>query len=272
MIRAPIARRRGAAQRPAPAARPLLEPGRGAVLMSLLAVGALAGCGAPLTRNLPHTPSAVTVVTFGDSVPAGTSCDCTPFPDLYARRLGAGARSVNLAEPGLTAGDVADELDTGEGAEAVRGASVVLLMTGANDLADAFDEHSGDSGYAEAAAGVQRNVTTALTRVHELHGEGVRVLVLGYWNVVEDGDVAREDYGDGGVAESATATRYADDALRRAASAGGAEYLDTSTAFKGADGRADPTALLSADGDHPNADGQAAIAAAVYRALPEPPQ
>ncbi|GAB1691649.1 SGNH/GDSL hydrolase family protein [Krasilnikovia sp. M28-CT-15] len=234
--------------------------------VALLGVAVLGGCAAaaPMPTTAP-----LTVVTFGDSVAAGTDCDCTPFPDLYAGRIGA--HSINLAEAGSTAADVAAELDTDEGTEAVRGANVVLLMAGANDVADAFDANTGEQGYAQAADSVQREVTAALTRVRELRGPGVEVLVVGYWNVVEDGDVARVDYGDDGVAEAASATRYTDDALRRAAAAGGAAYLDTSAAFKGADGRANPTALLAEDGDHPNARGQAAIAAAVYEALPDPP-
>ncbi|WP_242625203.1 SGNH/GDSL hydrolase family protein [Krasilnikovia cinnamomea] len=237
-------------------------------ILALAGVAVLGGCAAAQAPAPP--PPAVTVVTFGDSVAAGTDCDCTPFPDLYARRLGA--RSLNLAQPGSTAEEVTAEMDTEEGTDAVRGASVVLLMAGANDLADAFEAGTGERGYAQAADVVQREITAAVARVRELRGPDCEVLVLGYWNVVEDGDVARTDYGANGVAEAASATRYADDALRRAAAAGGAAYLDTSAALRGPDGRANPTDLLAEDGDHPNARGQEAIAAAVYDVLPHPPQ
>ncbi|BFU44495.1 SGNH/GDSL hydrolase family protein [Krasilnikovia sp. MM14-A1004] len=237
-------------------------------VLALAGVAALSGCA--VAQAPAPVSAALTVVTFGDSVAAGTDCDCTPFPDLYAGRLGA--RSLNLAQPGSTAQDVSDEMDSEEGTDAVRGANVVLLMAGANDLADAFDAGTGAHGYARAADGVQREVTAAITRVRELRGPDCEVLVLGYWNVVEDGDVAKADYDDDRVADAASATRYADDALRRAAAAGGAAYLDTSAAFKGADGQANPTGLLAEDGDHPNARGQAAIAAAVYEVLPDPPQ
>jgi acyl-CoA thioesterase-1 len=197
------------------------------------------------------------VVTFGDSVPAGTACGCTPFPDLYASRIGA--TSDNLSEPGFTSQDVRQQLETAKAEAAVRAANVVLVMAGANDLAPAFD--TGDGSYAGPAAQVEQNVSAVVAAVHTLR-PAAAVLVFGYWNVVEDGDVGRADYGDDGVAEAATATRYCNDALRAAAA--GARYVDTTAAFKG-----DPTGLLAADGDHPNAAGHRAIASVAYAVLPK---
>jgi acyl-CoA thioesterase-1 len=94
--------------------------------------------------------------------------------------------------------------------------------------------------------------------------------VLGYWNVVEDGDVGRSDYGADGAAEAAIATDQANTALRQAAQAAVAVFLDTSDALNGDDGDGDPTDLLTSDGDHPNRRGHEAIAQAVYSALPDP--
>jgi acyl-CoA thioesterase-1 len=225
----------------------------------------VAGCAAPDPSSVPElSGSASRVVTFGDSVPAGTACSCTPFPDLYASRLGAA--SDNLAAPGSTSLDVRRQVTTAPASAAVRGADVVLLMAGANDLAAAFDAGGGGS-YAGPAADVQRNVTAAVESVRALR-PGAAVLIFGYWNVVEDGDVGRRDYGDDGVTEAAAATRYCDDALRRAATATGATYVDTTRVFKGDSGERDPTGLLTADGDHPNAAGHRAIAQAAYRVLP----
>jgi lysophospholipase L1-like esterase len=234
------------------------------VRAALAAVLLLAGCAAPQGFTPPPATVPV-VVTVGDSVPAGTACACTPFPDLYARLVGA--TSVNLASPGFTSVDVRGQLGTPQASAAVHTASVVLVMAGANDFAAAFD--SGGS-YPGPAGQVQRNVTAAVTAVHGLQPRA-SVLVLGYWNVVEDGDVGRKDYGDDGVAEALTATTACNDALRRAAAATGATYVDTTGAFKGDSGDEDPTGLLAADGDHPDAAGHAAIAEAAYAALPMPP-
>ena len=45
-----------------------------------------------------------------------------------------------------------------------------------------------------------------------------------------------------------------------------ATYVDLYAPFKGADGSADPTDVLAADGDHPNAAGHEIIAQALLRA------
>jgi lysophospholipase L1-like esterase len=221
----------------------------------------LAGCTAPGHSTPAPDGSAPAVVTFGDSVPAGTACGCTAFPDIYAGLLGA--TSQNLAESGFTSLDVRQQLATPQAAAAVRTASVVMVMAGANDLAEAFD--AGGGSYAAPAAQVQQNIAAVVAAVHGLR-PSASVLIFGYWNVVEDGDVGRTDYGGDGVAEAAAATKYCNDALRRAAT--GAIYVDTTTALKGDNGHADPTDLLAADGDHPNAAGHEAIAEAAYAALP----
>jgi acyl-CoA thioesterase I len=238
------------------------------VVLVLLAgcAGPGRGAGAVPSRSVPSpsvpSPSVPRVVTFGDSVPAGTACGCTPFPDLFAARLGG--TSDDLAEAGFTSLDVRNQLATPQARSAVRTATVVLVMAGANDIAAAFDAAGGGS-YAKPATRVQRNIAAVVAAVHTLRPTAA-VLIFGYWNVVEDGDVGRAHYGDDGVAEAATATRYCDDALRRAAA--GATYVDTTAAVRGGSGSGDPTGLLAADGDHPNAAGHAAIAAAAYAALP----
>jgi len=242
-------------------------PGRRGSALWLGLVLVLAGCAAPGPAAAPAPSRSVArepaprVVTFGDSVPAGTACGCTPFPDLYASTIGA--TSDNLAVSGYTSLDVRNQLDTSQARAAVRSATVVLVMAGANDLAAAFDTDGGS--YAEPAAQVQQNITAVVADVHALRPTAT-LLIFGYWNVVEDGDVGRADYGDGGVAEAAAATKYCNDALRKAAA--GAIYVDTTTAVKGDSGEDDPTGLLAGDGDHPNAAGHAAIAEAAYAALP----
>jgi acyl-CoA thioesterase-1 len=210
------------------------------------------------------------VVTLGDSVPAGTACDCTPFPDLYAHMLNPEARSVNLAQPGYTASDVQGQLTDAGVRTDLRTAAVVLVMIGANDLADAFDNSRDDASYQAVAATVRTDVAAIVTTVMQVHATPVTVLVLGYWNVVKDGAVGLAEYGADGLKSAERATRDCNQALRRAAQQSGARYVTTTPVFKGTDRQEDPTDLLAADGDHPNAAGHQAIADALYTTNPTP--
>lgn len=203
-------------------------------------------------------PGVPTVVTLGDSVPAGTNCDCDPFPDLFAQARHA--VSVNLAVSGATSSGVLDQLPTA--APALARADQVLLMTGANDVAVAFD--SGGS-FTSAADTVRVNVTATIQAIERIRP--VPVVVLGYWNVVRDGQVGAASYGPDGVRAAAAATAVANNALHAAADATGATYVPTGVVFHGPDGRQDPTSLLAADGDHPDAEGHARIALALRSAL-----
>ncbi|GAA4605400.1 lysophospholipase L1-like esterase [Actinoplanes octamycinicus] len=225
---------------------------------ALAVVLALTGCAGPI-RAERDSP---VVVTLGDSVPAGTNCSCTPFPDLYARMLSPRARSVNLAQSGFTTADVQEQLGRGGVRDSVRAASVVLVMAGANDMAAAFDE--GDD-FGTAAQRVGDAMASIVAAVRREHGSPVTVLVLGYWNVVKDGAVGLEAYGADGLRTAKQATSYDNDALRQAAEQAGATYLTTSPLFT-----ADPTALLADDGDHPNAAGHQAIARMLYGVDPHP--
>ncbi|UQU62397.1 SGNH/GDSL hydrolase family protein [Couchioplanes caeruleus] len=200
-------------------------------------VTACAGAG-------PVTPARI-VVALGDSVPAGTACGCDPFPVLYARAQRAAA--VNLAVPGATSADVLNGLPAARGP--LTRADEVLVMAGANDVAPVF---RGD--YATAAAGVRTAVAATIAGIQGIHP--VPVVVLGYWSIVPDGRAGATD-----TRAAAKATAAVNDALRAAAHDSGARYVDTEPAFHGSDGAMDPTPLLAPDGDHPDAQGHAAIAA-----------
>jgi acyl-CoA thioesterase I len=229
----------------------------------IVAVVCLTGLVTPMPFSSPVSP-VPTVVTLGDSVPAGTACGCEPFPRLYARMLSPEARSVNLAQPGYTAVDVQSQIAGGGEVRADLGAaSVVIVMAGANDMAQVF----GDGGaYPAAADRVRAAVTGIVTAVRRERRTPVKIFVVGYWNVVKDGAAGRAAYGSDGLRAAEVATGYGNEALRAAAVQTGAIYVPTEPAFKGADRSRDPTALLAGDGDHPDAAGHEAIAAAIRAA------
>ncbi|MCU7728641.1 SGNH/GDSL hydrolase family protein [Actinoplanes sp. KI2] len=240
--------------------RPLLLP---ALLMAvaLLMACDTASAADTVPSATPGTGTTPSVVTLGDSVAAGAVCGCDPFPALYAK--GQHAIDVNLAESGATASDMRDQLPGDLGA--VSQAAQVVIMIGANDVADTIDD---PTTYPAAAAGVQSDVTATIADIEKAHT--VPVIVLGYWNVVLDGQVGQQTYGPNGVKDAAQATSMINNALQAAASTNAdAEYISTEPAFHGADGTDDPTDLLASDGDHPNAAGQAAIAA-LLPPLPAP--
>jgi lysophospholipase L1-like esterase len=145
-------------------------------------------------------------------------------------------------------------------------------MTGANDMGPAFAAARrgacSSTCYDSAAHAVGTRVAAAVRRIRAVHGTPVTVVVLGYWNDFQDGAVGRRAYGAAGLALANRITLATDRELHSAAVATGAHYVSTWIPFKGLSGSIDPTPLLAADGDHPNARGHRVIARAVAVAVP----
>lgn len=221
------------------------------------------------------------VVALGDSVTAGSVCGCDAFPVVYARLLsrqqGRPVQVDNLGIGGLGSAGMLHQLGQAPTARAVAAADVVLVTIGAND----FSDHKGDitqdacerpgSGdcVTDELDAMRRRVVEALTRIRRIRaGAPTRVLVTGYWNVFEDGRVARQSYSSAGLAATLDLTVRANARLRRAADASGATYVDLLGPFRQAPG--DVTQLLAGDGDHPNAEGHRLIARTLLAAARPP--
>lgn len=230
------------------------------------------------------------VVGLGDSVPAGTACECTPFVQLVAaeagRRSGRAVTVDNFAESGVGTADVVGQLRDPGTAASVAGADLVIITVGANDLDDgALDDGSLDGAgggpapslpvYQQALARQQSDLAALLDRVNALRadhqggpggtGGAGQVVVTGYWNVFLDGPAA-EQRGASYVSGSNDLT-VADNALIAAqAAAHGDLYVDLYTPFKGT-GHPVDASLLAPDGDHPSAAGHQLIAVTVLAAL-----
>jgi lysophospholipase L1-like esterase len=226
--------------------------------------------------------SPVHVVGLGDSVTAGSACDCVNFVQLYAtglaRRWRRTVDETNLGAGGLTSTGLLSRVQSDDETRAqVRSADVVLMTIGANDLVPALRAWDSGPGTDDRTCGgtcdstdvdrVGQNIEAVLAVVHRLRrGRPTLVLVTTYWNVFEDGDVASADRGASYLAWSDGLTRRLNARVTQAALAAGATPVDLYGPFK-ANGK-DPTPLLAADGDHASAAGHEVIASTLLAATP----
>ncbi|PRZ43993.1 lysophospholipase L1-like esterase [Antricoccus suffuscus] len=224
------------------------------------------------STTVQHYP---VVLGLGDSVTAGTACNCedfiTRFADAISTSSGHRSVGINLGVPGSTSADLESDLDNSDKVRNdVREAGTVIITIGANDLnTDLQDEQAGacdESCYGPDIAEVRTRVGHILQQIRALRGgQPTKVFVTNYWNVFADGDVAIADSGQQQLAWSDAVTRQANTALCSAADLAGAVCVDLYSAFKGT-GEKDPTRLLASDGDHPNAAGSKMITAALLAA------
>ena len=240
--------------------------------------------GPPTRRDLGRSPAAVgakgalTVVGLGDSVMAGSHCDCSgvtaEFAEAWSHRLGRTVRAVNLGVPGDTTTTLRQRLDDDDDIRAdLRRATMVLVIEGANDLLPQLEtwrvRTCGPTCYGPAVDLMGRRLRGALTEIRRL-APSTQVVVAGYWNVFPDGDAARADGGQSLVDWSRSITRDANAAIEQAARPERATYVDLTPPFL-ADGEKDPTDMLADDGDHPNRIGVRAIVATLLGASRPPP-
>lgn len=264
--------------------------GAGAVTVAALALtaaGAVLGLAAtgvlgtrathPVPARVPpRVPAAAapgagwTLTGIGDSVTAGSGCDCDDFVQDYAAltrdRTGRSVTEHNLGVPGQTSLDLVDLLRDPQTAQRLAGSDIVLVTTGANDLGDELgdwqDGRCDLACFRRAMPGLTANIRDVVGEIRRLRaGRPTEILVTDYWNVFRDGQVGAAlgvDY----QSLSDQVTRLANQAICAGATGSGAACVDLYAPFK-ADGSADPTGLLADDGDHPDAAGHQVIASAL---------
>ncbi|HZX04618.1 SGNH/GDSL hydrolase family protein [Kribbella sp.] len=219
----------------------------------------------------------IQVVALGDSVTSGSNCNCSAFPQMYGDQLQERGTTVGVQNLGVGGLDSSGLLQTlnqpNSPAEvATAAANVVLLTIGANDFGDHHDDVTSGQCSADCVSDEFEQLTVnlgkILTRIHALRdNKPTTILMTGYWNVFEDGDVAARQYPTSGRVASDQLTLRTNGAISAAAAADDATYVDIYTPFKDS---SNITSLLASDGDHPNAAGHALIATVLLSATPNP--
>lgn len=240
--------------------------------VALALVASLAAAMGPAERQAPQFSGLVRVVGLGDSVMAGTACGCAGIVSSYAARFAAVTHrpvtGLNLGVPGDTTLDLRRRLGAPQFGQAVAGADVVIVIVGANDLAPLRQRW--EAGYCPASCylppihAMGSRLSRDISKIRALrHGRPATIVVTTYWNVFVDGAVARAAEGEAQLEWSKDVTEAAGQAGCAAARQHGAVCVDLTRRFA-QDG--DPTPLLAADGDHPNAAGVSVITNAVLEA------
>lgn len=212
------------------------------------------------------------VVGLGDSVPAGSGCNCDGFVSGVAQQLSTPdhrVTAVNLAVSGSTSSDLLEALTGEDDAPVIAASDLVLVEIGANDIS--FAKLTDDSClgsvdcWQDDLSTLDSNMRRILTTLKQLRqtGSPATIAVLGYWNVGESGDVGAAE-GSVYVRNARALTDAVNAVLERDARAAGAVWVDTYAAFGPDDST---TGLLAQDGDHPNAKGHDLLATTVVSAL-----
>jgi lysophospholipase L1-like esterase len=227
------------------------------------------GAAGGTTTSPAHSFS---IAALGDSVPRGTNCDCTPYPELSADGLsttsGETVKAANDSVAGATTSTVLGQLASDEDVISnVRKADAVEVEIGANDVAYSSSCGTSVDCYSPRVPTMEKQLAEIVDRIHDLTaGHKVLVVLLDYWSVWLGGKYAAA-HGPDYVAAAEEMTDRVDTAIKLTADSTGSAYVDLRAAFKGPSYSYDETKYLSDDGDHPNAAGHQKIADAVEAAI-----
>ena len=218
----------------------------------------------------------VTVVGIGDSVTAGSNCNCETFLKLYATDLasqrGLRTSSVNLGVGGWTGSQLLRSLTTpGAFRDQVAKSDILLVTIGANDLVPLQSRQPSGcttTCFSPLVESVGHNVELIVAAARAAQPDHPpTILVTNYWNVFQDGDVGTAENGGSFQSWSDLLTRAANAQICDAARRSGAACVDLYGPFKG-DGSTNPTSQLAADGDHPSSAGHQLIASVLLANTP----
>lgn len=207
----------------------------------------------------------------------GPYCECEGILEYFRAQLLADHADwdvtvTNHAVGGATSSDLLVELSFDRiTRQSVAEADIVVITIGANDQSDVYyplDESSCDEQCHNATLQrLDRNLRSIVEITKSLgQNKPKKIIITGYWNNFEDGEVGLEIFGAEKLAWSRQLTADSNAVIRQVALDTGSSYVDTTPLFLGEDGTQDPTSMLISDGSHPNAEGAKAIGLAIAAA------
>jgi lysophospholipase L1-like esterase len=223
----------------------------------------------PLVTNLAEVK---TLTALGDSVPYGTACNCTPYPQLTSNEIatvvGHHIDTVNDSVPGTQSKDVLGQLEHDTSIiDHVKHSEAVTVEVGANDVSYSSTCGTDVACYEQKMPALANNLDAIVARIHQLtSGHDVTIILLDYWSVWLGGKYA-EERGPAYVDAAKDVTRSVSDTIISTATSTSSVYVDLRRAFRGPDNAWDETHLLAPDGDHPNAAGHMRITQAIVATL-----
>src|SRR5437868_2833712 len=146
-------------------------------------VGVAGRVATPSVRDSATLANVASMTALGDSVPYGTACNCTPFPQLAAseaaRLTGHVVSSFDDAVPGFQSSDVLQQVQGASRTTAdVENSDVVMIEAGANDIAFSPSCDTDVSCYASELSQVADNITAIVARVRQLSARPRLAVVL----------------------------------------------------------------------------------------------
>ncbi|MGH9212049.1 MAG: SGNH/GDSL hydrolase family protein [Acidimicrobiales bacterium] len=227
-----------------------------AVVAGVIVLSGCRGTRSPEEESSATTeatePAALAYVAFGDSWSFGAHCGgCEPFPVLVAEGLeadqGAPVAFENLTTNGGTTQSLLDSIETSASTrDAIAGADLIVINTGANDLEPAINEWAATRGCGGAdgldcfrvvAEGWRTGFDGILAEIDDLRaGEATAVRVISNSNefLADPGLIATfgAEFGPTG---GAAITAMHHDALCEASAAHGAACVDLRPVLNGPD-------------------------------------
>jgi lysophospholipase L1-like esterase len=135
----------------------------------------------PTSSASPSEAPALHLVALGDSIAASKLCQCPRYPDVYSRlaaeALGQPVRVENIAVNGATSADLLYRLENMQPFQsAVRGADMITISIGFNDIGPCVVAGTNPKCYATAIAGFKTTLEAILDKIDALQGDHPHIL------------------------------------------------------------------------------------------------
>ena len=239
------------------------------ILVILVTLISLAGCGSGTTGNNPTAPT-YTYTAMGDSLASGalaTEGYVPRYADYVNTDTGANVNTTNLGIPGWHSSDLLNAIQTDQIFRTdLTGSEVITFDIGGNDLANAHDNFTaGTCGGTDnqdclrnAVATFEQNWSSILTAIIQIRSTNDTIIRT---MDIYDPYVAS----DKAAGIDSTIQSYLSEAnnyIHTTAAANSIPVANVHTAFNGSDGETDPgtLGLIAVDGFHPNDAGHKVIA------------